>query len=1178
MWMGRTLAQTTPVRPDRRPLYPPMVQVSRVRRQAGQAPARGLRMATHNVRGLLGGRHQQKLEQLLDRWFVQLRLDIVLVQETHLRTRFACGRAEARTAAWATDSGCELRWLWAPASTGRNSRGGTAIVLREDNIASGRLRLGNAVFASQDGRLLHTNVAWGGHNFHLASVYLPSGDPAGQRAFIAERIQPLLQSQRGRVLLGGDFNFVPDPCGLDRHSANPSQDRTTEQSTARAMAEVCERYGMVDVVRRRHPGARQWTFAHAASAAMARLDRWYAPCAALPHVMRCHAEGVPVGMSDHRPVVLHLAPAVPEARGPGRRRLPVRFLASQDLKARWQQWAAAQAAAASQDDAGLIAGWPAFLKRLRAKARALQAHYVQPPRATRQQARASAAALGRAFDRAAAAAVHGGDRDAALADVLAAERERAAVLQSTALDADRRARWAWLREGERPSPLLTKLVKLPKAASGIAALRAPGGHIVTDGRELAARMATHYAAVSARRETSAQARERVLAAIVTHGRRIASEAATQAGGPVVTVPEVKAAMKTTKPGRAPGPNDVPVQLWKGGGEAMAGLLARLFTAIGRTGTTPPGFLDGIVTCLPKPGGDPLQPAAYRPITLLNTEYRLLAKVLASRLGAALNPAVGPHQTAFLPGRRIGDNILLLQLLPHLLASSAEPGRHGATGAALLFLDIAKAYDSLDREFLFSAMEAMGAGGGLVRWARTLLTGTRAAAYVNGWTSAAAGYEAGVRQGCPLSPALYLFVAEALARWLQAHPAVVGLDALPSTRLASSHYADDTVVVLEDASEERVRATLQLLEVYADATGQHVNPTKSSLLALGSARRPAGHALPPTIAGVPLHTRVVGLGVPFEDGGDPQPDWQPCLERVSHAYGKLARLPLSAFGRGTAASSYGVSTLLYRAEFCGLPDSVRDTLDRWTKGLVDRRVAPDSRTSALPGVPSALLHGRPVEGGFGALALEQHVKGRHAMLAKRMLHFACGEGALGGGAPPWVAIAMELLRHACPQRVPELALLLAPLAPLAAPLPPPLARLAAGLAALGPPECTFGATAPAAEEAPPQAPGWTGVMPLLDNPLLQMGVPQGRRTVRLSRADREADSSLMAILEHLPGIRTIADLVVLDRTTRNVDGLIGKAFALRDQQLLEVCLSHRVLSLPVSRICCRVRREPRDMPT
>eukprot|EP00955_Chlamydomonas_euryale_P025730 271948-Chlamydomonas_euryale.AAC.1 len=57
----------------------------------------------------------------------------------------------------------------------------------------------------------------------------------------------------------------------------------------------------------------------------------------------------------------------------------------------------------------------------------------------------------------------------------------------------------------------------------------------------------------------------------------------------------------------------------------------------------------------------------------------------------------------------------------------------------------------------------------------------------------------------------------------------------------------------------------------------------------------------------------------------------------------------------------------------------------------------------------------------------------------MLHFACGEGALGGGAPPWVAIAMELIRRACPRRVPELTLLLAPLAPLAAPPAPPPSR-------------------------------------------------------------------------------------------------------------------------------------------
>ena len=59
---------------------------------------------------------------------------------------------------------------------------------------------------------------------------------------------------------------------------------------------------------------------------------------------------------------------------------------------------------------------------------------------------------------------------------------------------------------------------------------------------------------------------------------------------------------------------------------------------------------------------------YRPITLLNTDYRVLARVLAARFGALLGEVVGPEQSAFLPGRHIGDNVLSLRLLPAALAA------------------------------------------------------------------------------------------------------------------------------------------------------------------------------------------------------------------------------------------------------------------------------------------------------------------------------------------------------------------------------------------------------------------------------------------------------------------------------------------------------------------------------
>lgn len=90
-----------------------------------------------------------------------------------------------------------------------------------------------------------------------------------------------------------------------------------------------------------------------------------------------------------------------------------------------------------------------------------------------------------------------------------------------------------------------------------------------------------------------------------------------------------------------------------------------------------------------------------------------------------------------------------QCLPHLL-------RGTAASAVVMFYDFCKAYDTIDREFLFSAMDALGVGTGFLTLTRLFLADTRSRAMVNGFTSTPAAFLAGVRQGCPLAPLLYLF--------------------------------------------------------------------------------------------------------------------------------------------------------------------------------------------------------------------------------------------------------------------------------------------------------------------------------------------------------------------------------------------------------------------------------------
>ncbi|KAG1664908.1 hypothetical protein FOA52_006254 [Chlamydomonas sp. UWO 241] len=905
------------------PLAAPPPAMSADRGRPGGRHAGGLRIATHNVRGLRGS-----TAQLVQLWLAVLRLDVVLIQETNLARRDSVlgvvarlARLELAALLAAEDADRPpLRFFWAHGPTPQH---GVAIAIRSDLIDSGRLKVVGHPSAVVDGRLLSLKVEWRGHSLTLASAYLPSGDDKGQRAFITERIAPLAAGARGRLVMGGDFNFTPDPRGLDRRrrAGGAHLSRASECVTASMMADVCRAGDLVDVFRARHPHRRAFTYYSAAgNAAASRLDRFYAPEALLPHVLQCQAEVSPPSCSDHRPLMLHLSPAAPEKVGPGLRRLRVRFLDDHALRQEFAVWLEAEEDVAPAANANLLDWWPGFKLRLTREAARLS---------TMRAARAAAAAaeLRDAMD--VGARARGAAEPAALAWVLAASAAHSAALHSTALLAEQRARYMWLRDGERPSPLLSKLMRPPKASRQVGALRARGGGLTTDGHAMASTMARFFAGISTALPPDPPALNAVLAAVRSQAS-IQPGLAAAAGAPSASVAEVRRSLRQSRPGAAPGPDGIPIGLWRRGGAALPRLLARVYSAVGHTGGVPRGFLAGDVAPIFKKG-DPAEPTNYRPITLLSTDYRMMTKTLAARLAPVLATVVGPHQTAFLPGRLITDNVLFMHLLPHLLASNRAAG-DGDTAVVAAFLDFSKAYDTVSRPFLYAVMKAMGAGDGLLRWTRAILTGTTASATVNGFTSAAQPYHAGVRQGCPVAPALFLFAAEAQVRHLHDCPSV-GIDIARGVRVFYVQYADDTLPLLRQLTPACVQAFLAFMHVFQMASRLALNPPKSQLLALGDAVPPDG-VLPESVCGLAVVTEAASLGVVVEAGGEPQPDWEELLDQVALKYDKLARLPLSAFGRASASAVYGVGRLLHRATMHAVPLWVFDRLHRISKRLVD----------------------------------------------------------------------------------------------------------------------------------------------------------------------------------------------------------------------------------------------------
>ncbi|KAG1664038.1 hypothetical protein FOA52_010457 [Chlamydomonas sp. UWO 241] len=492
-------------------------------------------------------------------------------------------------------------------------------------------------------------------------------------------------------------------------------------------------------------------------------------------------------------------------------------------------------------------------------------------------------------------------------------------------------------------------------------------------------MADAVAAVSRPPPPSPADREAVLGAVRAHSPRVPQAVADAAGALVVTPAEVRAAATHSKPGTAPGPDGIPVDVWRKLGEPAFELLAAVFTAVGATGGTPPGFLDDVIASIYK-AKNAADAANYRPLTVLGSEYRILAKVLATRWTPLLSAMVGPEQTAFLAGRRISDNICLTQMLPGLLAANAAEGV-GPTGAALALLDFRKAYDTIDRGFLIAVMEAVGVGDGVLAWTRTILTHTYASAEVNGFISAPRKYAAGVRQGCPAAPALFLFLGHALACFLRTCPAV-GVEVAPGCRVTCPQYADDCMPLLRSCAPADVAALVETMSVFGRATGLVLNLGKCGILPLGSAEE--GLLAGAEVAGLRVLDAGVSLEVPVFAGlQSPEGVTGVCRERLAAAYTKLARFPMSAFGRGHAAATYGVSRILFRAVHCGMTPEAERVLSRWMATLADRSVGPDP-PAELPrwasSVPAA--QPAPLPGGGGAAG------------EPRWVGFAHGPGVVG----------------------------------------------------------------------------------------------------------------------------------------------------------------------------------------
>jgi ribonuclease HI len=480
--------------------------------------------------------------------------------------------------------------------------------------------------------------------------------------------------------------------------------------------------------------------------------------------------------------------------------------------------------------------------------------------------------------------------------------------------------------------------------------------------------------------------------------------------------DIESALKRSKLLSSPGIDGVPFELWKElkakfdhralEGEAgfdIVLLLQKVYNDIQIYGVHEQSeFAKGWMQPIYKKK-DISNIANYRPITLLNTDYKLFTKILSVKLTGVAHKLIHPDQAGFMPGRSIFDHIRLSQTMIDFAEVIKDADGY------IIALDQEKAYDRIDHNYLWAVMRNMNVPESFIKTVESLYMHAHTSVAINGVLSEPFKVTRGVRQGDPLSCLLFNIAIEPLACMLRASKDLKGYQ-FPGTdveKLIINLFADDAIVYLSKGDSYDVLR--KLLKTWCQASGAKFNIEKTEILPIGkTAHRQqtiASRRIHLSDEPIPDEIHILKDGESFRSLGadlgnniDEISKWNPHVARIQARFTTWAAKKPSMYAKKHIVQQvvFGATQLKVKAQ--GMPKVVEERINKAIRKFVWDDKSPTVNHETLC---------RPTsEGGLNLPELSARNEAIQVMWLKAYL-------TMTGKRPLWAHALDEVMRKTAP---------------------------------------------------------------------------------------------------------------------------------------------------------------------